>query len=815
MKAKHAIIPFVPVVLVMLFFKLMSLFGLDSNGTFMGMSKMNITYLVIGLALGLFVICILINLFDRKTAPVYPVRKNPLAGVFAVLTGFSMMAASITTASNTWMFDFENKERLILAIVCAVFSVPAGLSFALISRVHFTGKNDVSGLSVLYVFPSLWGCAELVDEFLQATKASIYAKDATALFCFIFLSLYFFSNSMVVSRIKGRNPVKGLFIYGLPMAALTLTFGAYELFRMFREGFDRADLFFAVLFVSAAVYALSFLVEVFSNYYTKDDFEVVSSLEEGEEEGDFFDDSVKAEEEAEYDAENEAEYDAEAEDAAFAEDEEDEEVEPEGVGDLVFSETDAQDLPYETADINDLVFAETDTPEDIYENTDISDLVISETDAAEEAYGDVDPDGLVFTKEPVPEGVYINNDIEDMVLDGPQAPEISYEDIDTDDLVFAQESDEPEAPYEDADIDDLVYSDIVASDSQQDNVTEYYSAEKGMHDYIMGYDYETYEEPEADEKANIFRKNNKKKDKKPAKRPAAAKKPAAKDEIKEQLKANRREEKAGVRTQAAARTGKQSVEAALAASLKKKAAAPDASKQTSSNVQKLTEELKKAAESRKKANNLSDSAARVNEREIRGEIADAAKADAKKAEEERLALQIKKVEAARRAAAQKAVEAKKADAAKRAAEEAKKAEAAKRAAEEAKKAEAAKRAAEEAKKAKAAKRAAEEAKKAEAAKRAAEEAKKAEAAKRAAEAKRAEAEKLARQQKATGAQNKADAIQQAVQARRMEEQRRAAAAQSAQQSRSEVENVIAQGEESYRAKLSRADELLKMLGDKK
>ena len=263
MKAKHAIIPFVPVVLVMLFFKLMSLFGLDSNGTFMGMSKMNITYLVIGLALGLFVICILINLFDRKTAPVYPVRKNPLAGVFAVLTGFSMMAASITTASNTWMFDFENKERLILAIVCAVFSVPAGLSFALISRVHFTGKNDVSGLSVLYVFPSLWGCAELVDEFLQATKASIYAKDATALFCFIFLSLYFFSNSMVVSRIKGRNPVKGLFIYGLPMAALTLTFGAYELFRMFREGFDRADLFFAVFFVSAAVYALSFLVEVF------------------------------------------------------------------------------------------------------------------------------------------------------------------------------------------------------------------------------------------------------------------------------------------------------------------------------------------------------------------------------------------------------------------------------------------------------------------------------------------------------------------------------------------------------------------------
>ena len=64
MKAKYAVVPFVPAFIAMLFLKIMSIFGVDGKGNFMGMSKMNITYLVIGIALGLFVVCIVINLFD-------------------------------------------------------------------------------------------------------------------------------------------------------------------------------------------------------------------------------------------------------------------------------------------------------------------------------------------------------------------------------------------------------------------------------------------------------------------------------------------------------------------------------------------------------------------------------------------------------------------------------------------------------------------------------------------------------------------------------------------------------------------------------
>ena len=133
MKAKYSVIPFVPAFLVMLFFKLMSVLGADGNGRFMGMDNTTVTYTVLGITLGLFAVCILINLFDRKTAPVYPVKKNVAAGLFAVLAGFTIMAFSITTAVDAWQTG-ANQEYKLLTTICACFSLPAGISLALMSR---------------------------------------------------------------------------------------------------------------------------------------------------------------------------------------------------------------------------------------------------------------------------------------------------------------------------------------------------------------------------------------------------------------------------------------------------------------------------------------------------------------------------------------------------------------------------------------------------------------------------------------------------------------------------------------------------------
>lgn len=277
MRVKHSVFPFIPAFLAMMFLKLMSLFGPDGNGLFLGMNAMNITYVVIGICVGLFVVCVIINIFDRKTAPVYPVRKNIPAGVLSLLGG-AMVIASAAARFSAAISNSLDSEYFMMIVICAIFSLPAGIALMLISKVHFQGKSIVSNISILFVFPALWGCAELVTEFLMATKASIYSRDLTSMFCYIFLTLYLFSNSMIVSRIKGRNPVKSCFIYGLPAVAVCVTFGVYEICRIMREGFEYSALLAAVQFILLGLYALSFIAEMFAHSYTKDEFEVVDGL---------------------------------------------------------------------------------------------------------------------------------------------------------------------------------------------------------------------------------------------------------------------------------------------------------------------------------------------------------------------------------------------------------------------------------------------------------------------------------------------------------------------------------------------------------
>ena len=278
MKVKYSLIPFILATIATVGLKLMSIFGLDGSGMFLGMNKMGITYAVIGVTLALFLVCVIINIIDRKTAPVYPVKKNFVAGAFAVLAGISVAASSITTLLNTT----NDSEYYLMTVVCAAFSVPAAIALVLMSKVHFTGKSTVSGVSMLFIFPALWGCSELVSEFLVATKVSISASDMTPLFCYIFITLYYFSHSMIVSRIKGRNPVKACFIYGLPAVAISLSYGLYVIFTAMIESTLASQGLFGAELIVFSIYALSFIVEMAFNSYTKDEIEIIDGMPDDE-----------------------------------------------------------------------------------------------------------------------------------------------------------------------------------------------------------------------------------------------------------------------------------------------------------------------------------------------------------------------------------------------------------------------------------------------------------------------------------------------------------------------------------------------------
>lgn len=280
MKVKYSVIPFIPVAIVMSVFKLMGIFGLDGNGLFLGMNKMGLTYTVIGIGLGLFVLCILINLFDRKTAPVYPVRKNYPAAAFAVLSGILIIASAVTKFMNTT----ANSEYYFMTIACLIFAIPAGLALVLMARTHFVGKSNISTVSMLFIFPALWGCAELVSEFLVATKVSISATDLTALFCYIFITLFMFSCAMVLSRIQGRNPVKACFIYGLPAIAISVAEGLGVICTSLVEGIDVSQILMGIEFIVISLYALSFIMEMTIKSYTKDEIEIIDGMPEDNDE---------------------------------------------------------------------------------------------------------------------------------------------------------------------------------------------------------------------------------------------------------------------------------------------------------------------------------------------------------------------------------------------------------------------------------------------------------------------------------------------------------------------------------------------------
>ena len=66
MKVKYSLIPFILATIATVGLKLMSIFGLDGSGMFLGMNKMGITYSVIGVTLALFLVCVIINILDRR-----------------------------------------------------------------------------------------------------------------------------------------------------------------------------------------------------------------------------------------------------------------------------------------------------------------------------------------------------------------------------------------------------------------------------------------------------------------------------------------------------------------------------------------------------------------------------------------------------------------------------------------------------------------------------------------------------------------------------------------------------------------------------
>ena len=64
MKIKLSWIPFVPAVIAMTALRLLSIFGNDDTGMIKGINALLFSYLAVGVALVLFILCIFFNIID-------------------------------------------------------------------------------------------------------------------------------------------------------------------------------------------------------------------------------------------------------------------------------------------------------------------------------------------------------------------------------------------------------------------------------------------------------------------------------------------------------------------------------------------------------------------------------------------------------------------------------------------------------------------------------------------------------------------------------------------------------------------------------
>lgn len=75
MKTKYSVIPFIPAVIAAIGLKIMSMFAVDGNGLLFGMNKSGINYFIIEIILGLFAVCVLINLLTERRLLYIPLKR--------------------------------------------------------------------------------------------------------------------------------------------------------------------------------------------------------------------------------------------------------------------------------------------------------------------------------------------------------------------------------------------------------------------------------------------------------------------------------------------------------------------------------------------------------------------------------------------------------------------------------------------------------------------------------------------------------------------------------------------------------------------
>ncbi|MBQ3417349.1 MAG: hypothetical protein IJH32_05910 [Ruminococcus sp.] len=230
MTSKLSWIFFVPFTLAAIALKAIQLVMPSENDAyFFGLSGMMLNFIALGCIVAVFLFALIFCLVDRKISPYYITGRNIAAGIFALLAAILIAADGAYEIFNA----FSSGDFKVLPMLEMGFSVLGAIAMIVLGLSLFSQKSDAKKLALFYLLPAFFFAVRLINSFVGITTVSIKIADVTVLAVYIFMTMFWFNYSVMLSLTEAKNAVKSTMIYGFPAAAAGLCYGIYELMKNF------------------------------------------------------------------------------------------------------------------------------------------------------------------------------------------------------------------------------------------------------------------------------------------------------------------------------------------------------------------------------------------------------------------------------------------------------------------------------------------------------------------------------------------------------------------------------------------------------
>ena len=227
------------------------------DGAILGLNDMMLDYAAIGCALAVFLFALIFCLVDRKISPYYLPHRNFAAGIFGIL----LAVVCAADGANSVYHIFSSGAIDVLALVEAILLMLTSIVFIVLGLTHSFRNRDNKHLSIFNVFPALMFAIRLVRCFVSFTTISITTADVPRLFCYVFVTMFFFNFAVAISLTEAKHAVKSCFIYGFPAITIMAAYGV----ELATHGLNTTNIFAnceMLEMLLAALYIFSFLLEM-------------------------------------------------------------------------------------------------------------------------------------------------------------------------------------------------------------------------------------------------------------------------------------------------------------------------------------------------------------------------------------------------------------------------------------------------------------------------------------------------------------------------------------------------------------------------